>query len=50
MRICDACGELIEGGARKILVDMPSGAAPDLWVHPYPCKPSQPRQTYPARR
>ncbi|MFJ3021501.1 hypothetical protein ACIPH4_11185 [Streptomyces tendae] len=49
MRICDACGELIEGGARKIAVHSPSGAAPDLWVHPYPCKPSPRRQTYPAR-
>lgn len=50
MRICDACGGLIEGGARKITVDAPSGAAPDLWVHPYPCKPSPPRQTYPSGR
>jgi hypothetical protein len=49
MRICDACGGLIEGGARKITVDTPSGAAPDVYVHPFPCKPSPPRQTYPAR-
>ncbi|MGV9988602.1 hypothetical protein [Streptomyces olivaceus] len=47
MRICDRCGGLIEGGAQKWIVDTPSGAAPDLWVHPFPCEPHPPRQTYP---
>lgn len=50
MRICDACGGLIEGGARKVAVHSGSGAAPDVYVHPYPCKASPPRTTYPARR
>lgn len=50
MRICDCCGGLIEGGAVKVAVHSPTGAAPDLWVHPDPCKPSPPRQTAPARR
>jgi hypothetical protein len=48
MRICDTCGGLIEGGAQKITIDSPSGAAPDVYVHPYACKASPPRQTYPA--
>ncbi|MET7321538.1 hypothetical protein [Streptomyces sp. NPDC005549] len=49
MRICDCCGGLIEGGARKLPVHSGSGAAPDVYVHPFPCQPSPPRQTYPAR-
>ncbi|MGX1248679.1 hypothetical protein RKD48_001190 [Streptomyces ambofaciens] len=36
MRICDACGELIEGGARKIAVHSPSGAAPGPVGAPVP--------------
>lgn len=48
MRICDRCGGLIEGGARKMAVHSGSGAAPDVYVHPYPCQASPPRQTYPS--
>lgn len=50
MRTCDTCGLPIEGEPRKIVVDSPSGAAPDLYVHRYPCKAIPQRQTYPAGR
>jgi hypothetical protein len=50
MAICDRCDELIEGEAREIPVDSPSGAAPNIVIHPYPCHPTVPRQSAPVGR
>ncbi|MEU6010952.1 hypothetical protein [Streptomyces sp. NPDC047453] len=48
--ICDRCGEPIKGEAEVIPAHAPSGAAPDIYLHPYPCHPTVPRQTAPADR
>lgn len=47
--ICARCDAPIQGTPRRIVVDSPTGAAPDIYVCPTPCQPSMPRQTAPER-
>ncbi|MGJ7877917.1 hypothetical protein [Streptomyces rochei] len=47
MRLCDCCGKPIKGKAREIVNESGSGAAPNSYVCPIPCRPASPRQTYP---
>ncbi len=43
--ICDHCDQPIEGTPREIPVDSPTGAAPNVFLCPEPCRPAVPRQT-----
>lgn len=49
MVICDHCDKPINGTPVEIPVDSPSGAAPNVFLHPHGCRPAVPRQTAPAR-
>ncbi|MET9254608.1 hypothetical protein [Streptomyces sp. NPDC003717] len=42
-RLCDCCGQPIEGEVRAIDPECGSGAAPTVYVHPEPCRPPLPR-------
>ncbi len=46
--ICAYCDKPIEGEPRAIIPDTASGAAPTVYVCPYPCRPAVPRQTAPS--
>ncbi|GHI91762.1 hypothetical protein TPA0905_12330 [Streptomyces olivaceus] len=46
-RRCDCCGTLIVGEPRAISPDLPTGAAPTVWVCPDPCRPKESRRTAP---
>lgn len=46
--ICDRCDQPVEGEPEVIPVDSASGAVPDVYLCPVPCRPAMPRQTAPA--
>ena len=46
--ICDRCDRPIEGEPEEIPVHTPTGAAPNLTVHPGGCR-AAPRQSTPSK-
>ncbi|WP_210872823.1 hypothetical protein [Streptomyces tagetis] len=48
MTHCDTCGPPIQGKPHVIIIDSPSGATPNLTIHPEPCRTNPPRHTTPV--